>query len=944
MAQVIQFLAAPTPILKTIVPNNNFDNSSCIIKFTILGLIKEMLSSIKTYLQAASNWYKDDKLSILRNLLRDHLLRNFPNSGRIFDENWAKIEEDVPPHFANYDALDRLSLIFDIFVLYKELCLPMLDDILRNVPSELFLTLNNFAQDEEERSSKVIIKVTNLYLNLDANLFLPNQDLFTLVLPLVLKNYYKRKDVLSKNALMRLFKLTGIFEGSDIEITIWINSVFALKNLDNSVVEFILTILKSASEKIIDFTVDFNRIKATLQDNSAMDFEDVLELLTGAQIATTKLKQNNLSPLILAALQEQTPNKYVRNYLNTSLINLFHIQTNPTLFISIILQHEALLSKNIYNYITSWQNNIAPLENFKSKIVVLEKISQSILVDGSTAFLDDIEMFNAYPDLKINLIHMVVFYMANLTTLHQLQEKHLNNCLKITKALIRMDTTIEKHFHVILTNPILLQYFEILHKKHENHKIYCTKFVFELIKEFNCNNFEVLLTDIREKLYVSIKKILNKPKKYQPEKCDNLIQVLNTVGLYYKHCMDLFNLLCTLDESNYLNDQGDLSVIYEIVLQVLKIFYSLCKRDKTAQLLNENVIAFLSKYLAYLNGRNLNTSTLTSILHEYFSAFPHSLQYSNFDLFQSVLNRKEYCKESASLASILLSSSEIYLKPLQENLKNICYSKGLILPLLEAAIKQNANSGLLKEFYINLEPVIEKALQKPQKAGIHFDKFHKGVSTIINEFMPVENCVKHTQKIYKYETTEEFHVNLLCTIYEKALRETLEEKYYNNIVITLVHLGMSLLKKKAKTEDDWKKIENVTNRINNFLETHITEKNKSFDQVTQNETFQLYNKFCLKFGLSGNPSLLNIIKTFCTLSLNDEYAELLIDMIISHSDFLEVILNDNKPGKVEVLNLMYILCERCPKIMQKHHISLLLSAYNATWRPSDRIILSLLKL
>lgn len=951
-AQVVQCLAAPTAILKIIVPEN-FAKLTPLLKFNILIVIKQMLLSIELYLHAASKHFSSEKMNQSRNLICDHILRNYPNFQKIFSE-WQRVEDNFPREFPKFDVFDNLSLMLDIFILYEKLCPQLLDGILTHLDPVSFTNIQTDAPETGDKKANIIIKTTNLFLSLDETFCLPHQELFSLVIPLIFENYYQRKDESSKCTLVRLFQLTGIFEGSNAEIEVWVNSIFALKRYEESVSNYVLNTLKEASSKIMDLTNEFNEIKVSINDTNA-NFDGILEILS-ENLETTAVRNEeiHLSPLIIAFFHCETPlDKYMKTYLNSALINLLHIQHNPNLLVTIAIKYEDSLSNNVFNYVTSWQDEILPLDNFKSKLTALEVISKRILI-GSLDNISEHDL-NLYPDFRTNLIHMCIFYLTNLANLRKLNEQHMNSCLKIVNKLLLHTHLKQKHLNLILNNSILLQFFEIFQKsgnKH-NHKALCTKFLIEIIKQYKSDECEFLLTNVRDRLHFSITKILNKIHKYKAEKFEDIINVLSVIELHHSHCREILNLLSTKKREDYLNDNRLLPIVTDIVVYALKRFHVLYKSNRNLDLLDENLIGFLSRYLTDLNSQNANTSAFANVFREYLQKFPHSLQHARYELFEGILQKKEYCKENSLLAKLLLKSSEKYLKLFSDNVQSISHMKGLMLPLLEASTEQNASNELLEKVYTHFEQSISKALQKPQKASNHFDSNYNGLLKLVEQFMPMEKCLPYVQKVHKYETTEVYHVHLLCTIFGKVLDGNVEEKHWNNAILTLVHLGIGLLKKKGKTDEDWRKTKLVTDAINNFLRTKIIaseNKEVSYRQVVENETFQLYNKLCLKFGLSSHEYFLELLRGFCGfLNFDDDYAALLMDMIVTHSDFLEVVLSeetgkDGRRGKVEVLNLMLVLCQKWPKIMQKNHLALLLSAYNATWKQSDRIILCLLKL
>lgn len=111
--------------------------------------------------------------------------------------------------------------------------------------------------------------------------------------------------------------------------------------------------------------------------------------------------------------------------------------------------------------------------------------------------------------------------------------------------------------------------------------------------------------------------------------------------------------------------------------------------------------------------------------------------------------------------------------------------------------------------------------------------------------------------------------------------------------------------------------------------------------------FKVLLKFSLKYGVSDYEILLQLLQSFISLigeHFDEVQIQLLMDMLTSHSAFLDVLLSDNHKCKKGVLSLMTIMCENWPKLMSRSHIPKLLSSYRATMTDIDRMILKLIKM
>ncbi|GJQ80007.1 hypothetical protein Trydic_g9480 [Trypoxylus dichotomus] len=159
---------------------------------------------------------------------------------------------------------------------------------------------------------------------------------------------------------------------------------------------------------------------------------------------------------------------------------------------------------------------------------------------------------------------------------------------------------------------------------------------------------------------------------------------------------------------------------------------------------------------------------------------------------------------------------------------------------------------------------------------------------------------------------------------------------------------MNFFKRKTKVEEDWAKFNLIIHTIKEFFEDLPDNSNDIigyYVQVLQNETFKTFCKFCLKFGVSGQENLLSILSVLIRkVPFTPEESQLFMEMLVSHSEFLDWVLNEDSKCKMEILNLMYELFNGSKELMTKQYIPILLGAYRGTLRKSDRIIFIMLKM
>ncbi|KAJ8983574.1 hypothetical protein NQ317_006619, partial [Molorchus minor] len=159
---------------------------------------------------------------------------------------------------------------------------------------------------------------------------------------------------------------------------------------------------------------------------------------------------------------------------------------------------------------------------------------------------------------------------------------------------------------------------------------------------------------------------------------------------------------------------------------------------------------------------------------------------------------------------------------------------------------------------------------------------------------------------------------------------------------------MILFKRNNPSEEDSLKLKNIVSVFKDILEKVILKAaDEDLTNISQNETIKLYIKLCLKFGISGEPTLLKILANLVNIlakSMDKEDGRLILEMMLSHSEFLNYVLGEHSDIKLGILSLFLVLCKNWSEFMERNHIPVLLAAYRSMVNRCDRIILSMLKL
>lgn len=933
-------LVAPMPILKTLIPENQISETPS-IRYQIMLLILEMITSLKLYLDQSKNWLSADNYHKFKSHITNYINRNFPDSLLIL-KDWDKVDESQ----ADVSKIEFVKTIFNIFEVYKYISPTLLESLNTDdvALTDVLAKLQTFTDVEV---SEIQIKCISIFIDLDFSKFRPKTEAFSYAVPLLIKCYYENNSDHAKEVLRRLLKNTGMFDGCLYEISIWINGIMDLKHFDRNVANSIVDIFNLTYENLLVFLDELSQ--TALHEGKSMSNSDIIQNLEDMEITKSNViivRHTYLSPVIMGLKRYMTDTectKSLRVYSNFVLLNLVHTQTKIEVISSLIDSFDEI-SNSLKSYILSWQNckEIQTLKKPKGRLDIFETFSEAFFEENMDSFLENITL-STYSELPLNLVDCGIFYINNLLRNDILSMKIVDNFLNFINHLVDKKVVDDEIIDRVFGNVVLLQEVSFLNWQKENSQGFATKFLINVVKTFTKAGISIgkYLKLYKEKLVEDILKIIKRPHKYNFTEFSNILEIFH---LDYDECRKILEALSNL----YAKYAEFSEIIFGILTVTLKQLVSFCRHDFSLEPLSKQIIENLTRYHTCLSKNNKNyVSSLSSIFTEYLIVFPHSVEYIDGDLFDSLLVLNEYNKDNVSLITYLLSKDSGYVQNVQSNIDVICTKKGMILPILTVLVKKDLKEDCFRGIYEKLEEILLKALAKPQKAGQYFQTHHEGLVLLITKYMPLEICEKFVTKVHKYEVTEVFHFKLLSTIYCNIMnRSRLNAKIINNIILTLVHLQINVLKKGL--EENNLKIKEITANFDEILQKIQTVSSTvDLDVVCNNESLKLYSKFCLKYGVSGNPFLLKSLRHLIQVLIKKfqkEDGQLILEMLLSHSEFFSVVLGEDTDIKLEVWSLFLSLCENWNEFMERNHIPVLLASYRAMVNVSDKVILRLLRM
>ncbi|CAG9865333.1 unnamed protein product [Phyllotreta striolata] len=935
--QIVQCLVLPLPILKTIIPEKLvYDCSS--IKQYVNWLLLEMLKSVRNYLVASREFLSEEKQAKFEFLINKHVSKNFPDA-LTFLNNWDQLDENSP-----FTDLRNLEIIIDTFNLYKTISPELLNDLSNNDSELCNLLEYNKTEGFDESLSNLQVKIIDLFVDLDPSKFLVKSNMFSSVVPLLLKIYYHnpKGDSNTLRVLNKLLKNTGLFDGCPHEINVWINGVLDAKNWDQELARAIVETFQLTDNDVLGLLEKLSAIQT--ETNREKHYSETIRNLmnqtgvTAKEIQKYPVGHKYLSPVVLGYveyLKRANPTKSLKAYSSFIFANLLHSQTNFEPIAALI--NEADVPEALKEYCNCWLSGekTPSLPKSKGRIAVLRECSEEFLSGDVEKYAKTADI-DFYSDLKLNLLDMVLFYVVNLINNDCLSSDVADKCENFIKLLPNNDKDVVER---ILCHPVLARNTKFLHLNQSN----CTKLMVNVTKDLAASNrdLDLYLNVYREKLLHSILKILKKPQKFE-ENPPDIKTLMHIYSLGYEECSIILETI-----GRYFDKYSNHEVIVEILSYSLQQFTQKCLSNANLEPINEETATKLTDYFAILAKHQPQlTSALSSTFLEYLEVFPHTLNFINSDLFETLLQIEDSPKDNIKLITYILKTNcSAHMESVRRNLEKISEKKALLLPILSVLSKEQIEEDFYKRTYNLVETSLKKTLQKPQKAGQHFHQHYDGLVELIRVAAPVEACKSFWEKVQKFDASEIYHVHLLKALCSKSLSESTTDKEINSILLTFVHLQLHLFK---KTDADLAKAEEIASQITQVFDAlKPIAIGRDLKAVAKNESVKLYVKFCLKYGVSSRPAFLKSLKTVLEIlreSLDNEEARLILDMLTSHSEFLDVMLGEHGDTKAELLELYLIICKNWPEFMERNFVPLLLASYTARVNKCDRIILLLLKM
>lgn len=656
----------------------------------------------------------------------------------------------------------------------------------------------------------------------------------------------------------------------------------------------------------------------------------------------------SMSPLLCCAFEKIKTGSYstvILNYLSYVTIHTLHYQIIPD-----VLVHLAIDSTDlpIYEHLQSWSSNEqpVPLKSKLSCLKLLHKVSNKLLMNSKLNITklfklsgDEYSCCFKYSDEEITIKHslsshdvkdllkMTVFYLAQLTQRGILQEIQNENCKMLLISLLNIARSInqnsmeifEENTKCIFTHPILLQYFSPFCREalKDSIKDMITRTILELCevvmsffeKQDDSKAYSIFF-GFRNKFLAQLRSII---EKVSSEACSNNydIALLKVLQLRADDITSLLIALMKLEKIAFIsNDKRNLSIFGYIVPLLLDMYCSEESKSQFTQCntLNEQFVERLSLHLVYLKSNKIQcVERWEQALAKYLSIFPHSIAGISTDTFALLLIKGITPSTIQLIAILIIRNTRLIPSLMKYLLKMENVKQGdIVFPILGSNLKFKWTERFLQSLYKSYCGDIAAYLIEPRNPVPWIEENAAAVAYLIENTFDRPLCEKTCDSISqngdKLDMVSVYFVQLLESLYKRYTNLiTAKEKPFTDLILILLHVMTSTLKKESKNMEKIKilceKLDNVVISLKNNNHDFI------FSSLSKSYSWPQFTRFSLKLGLKDakddeiQSNILKNLSNLCDIAYednkNDEYAKTLFEMTTSHSEFINIMLGSS---------------------------------------------------
>lgn len=992
MVQLIQTICMGPEILQKLAIDSRIRNSNINIRYATTRLLHLMFKQCNQFLSAISRWniYSQNDLRKIKFDMINHISVCAPTVQQILlslHMTLMKPGEDMFQHLES--TLDLLLIIAKT--------IPSFIEASASVMNYMKILQPIYEMNRgNESSTRVELKAVQLILTLEPKALSVKTPLFNQVIDSFINVFIfggMKEQNEAKLLLRNVFLNTGFFENGILEVDLWLES---LKFIEEDALIVVKKFLVDAMS-----TYDANQVTKIAPNNQVDGVHNVKNIdelffnIDNGLTLTGFIDIPTLSNFFVHAVSQQNSQNIdlARGYINNVGFLLFHYQPEPQSIQSLLKDNKHPYVK----YMKNWIVNGKPGKLSEHNLDILVKFYESLL-SGSKSCVDVFKSSTSGVRLRIGgvetevdaslhnesqvliFVYVTMFVAVELNNQNAFDEQFSVHCATYMKFLIdvlhqlcnneskdatggleiqQVDNTFVSALKYIFESRFhFLNDFNIL----GNNPI--TKFMVELTKhiaELSPECLDDILHHYRTKTTNQIEQLVLQANDENncklPSKSDDVLEILEVFSLKHDHFVTIIESIVKLSTTKFATIPRIGNIFYDILGFVLKRVASL----KVKFLSSEHIEGVSKIYTTAINQASDQpvNETFEDALYSYLKVFHHSIGSVPDDLFTAILKSGKPSKLSIKLGSLLLERNRKLTDIFVQLLPTLTTRKELIYPLLNVIANGSLKleSSLLSSMYSEFKNGIMKAIEKPQKAGVIYKENIFSTLFLIEQCMPLNECLDFAKKSSKFDSAEIYQLQIIKAIHLKALatdKPEQQEQVFMNFVNIFIQLFSLLLKKDSL---DYVKINGYAVIISHWLNLRkslSSIRSDSYQKITNSPLWTMISRTCLKIGITADTSndsssiLLKLFGFLCDNfysndSENDEPAKL-YDMALSHSAFFDLALQSQQSTtKTYLMYTLFVLLQKNSSSMKANHVPVFLGAYQAKLSECDQFILAILQ-
>lgn len=962
-ANIIRFLTLPVPLLKNIYNTLGKDQQ---VSIYCVKVLVRMLSSLKCYIQLleAENLY--DEVTELKNRLEPFFVKHLPPPVTVVAliEQELNGEEEMTEEYKlpSLGDVESLLLLIDLLLLYHDVQPAFLEGLDGTLDMSKVMIYSTSLKSEN--ASLLQFKIVSLWAALDPSVMSVKNPMFKDLFLIMLHVYTNEKNawVEAKDTLEKYFENTRIFEADEDEIYVMLYALHHAKvepvSVIADVIEYVLAkgslLLKKLHKRTVhlesaegDAKAKLNKLLDDLTEGKVTEDGDFIESLIPSTfiIGCIHFLTDNVSN-----------NESLKQFLSVYIANLLHKNCSPEWTLAMIGDCDL----EVKNYVNHWINPIGIDEMISPGDITIRKIGKAISNDDEFFLEETLQGITECTDTTNVFIwaNYLSFCLIRLAEGGKLTEILMERIQKLWSAVLGVGRLRRQLLTRLIKRPRLLMLHTAITESQTSSVALATKFLLDSINELQ--DISELLRPYRMKNYQNICKALTKDLVQY----DNAytVRVLRGIGMLNEDDLKVSKLICKLDTNVFIGKDGEASIALDILCAMLEKY-----SERADPELHMNAVKGIVKlYIALLSTHvnDIRTAPLETAIANLLLKHPPRIPLFTPQGFKLFFEIETIRSSTAQLAAILLKFDQRLCQVYSEEVKRpeVLVRREVTLPLGDALLEHRryVNKDLLLVIWSEYKTKVMKLLEKPSKLGRVYETHWRLIRKLLLECAEQEDCVKMFGKLHKFDSFEIAHARFFHSLFLRAcLLEGMRKKdYLINYLMDMLNILTTALRQPAEVSMVSEVVYMVIEacRVSATLEGFDVKQKDEFDKVIVSSTWTNFYNAVFVTSLDAEkgseeirPKLLGLLSRLVKLfySVSNNSVVQVLEALMAQPGLSGVLLSADEDARSRLAELLYLLALRCDTetlAMLSKQSNLLLAAYRARTRPSDRLILMLLKL